>query len=141
MVALERVAHPREPLAGHPPGAHGAAQARGRDALGLQVRHQLGQLGRGAGAHARDPPEQALPRERTQRRGGLTGAQEHLAQEALEALDAHAESQPSLGQLAPVARLVGLGGHDQERVLAVRRVGPDRLQHEARLARVGGSGD
>ncbi len=141
LVALERATHPRERLAGYPPCTHGAAKAGGGDTLGLQVRNQLGQLGCGAGAYAGDSPEQVFSSKRTQGPGGLSGTQEHLSQEALEALDTDTKSQSSLGQLTPVVRLVGFGGYDQERVFAMRGMCHDRLQDEAGLACVGGSGD
>jgi hypothetical protein len=111
--------------------------------LSLEIRDEPRELARHAGACVCKPRQHTLACERPERRAGgpadVPRAREQLGQQALEALDPRAEREPPFSQLAPVARLVGLGGHDKQRVLPVRHVRPHSLQDEMRLARVGGS--
>ncbi len=121
-------------------GAQRATQPGGGNTLCLEIGNEGRQLLCHARAGVCQARQEMLACQWAERRAGVSGLRQHLGQEALEALDPDTERQPSLGQLAPVACLVGLGRHHQQRLLPPRHVSTHSIQQDARLAGVGGSG-
>ncbi len=96
---------------------------------------------RASAQHRGERPFAGQPAKRA--RGGA-GAAEHLGEQALKAHHAGSRSLGAelvLAQLQPIALHVGVGGHDQQRPLATRAVGGERVHHHSGLPGVGGSGD